>query len=508
MDEASSQPTHSISVLVEGRNCYLNVTRNTTCGDVIKQLLNSNGMKENEKDSYFLFASNIITEQQLSNKENILNIATALISETNIVHFIMRKKKRLTLPKLVNTKCRRPRDKTFEKEVEKVESTPLYTSKLAPSMKSKDPMRGVKRLLQLVQVQKRRLSEVYQQLTGTSKCPKLSMEGETVKPKADTSLDQFYTSVNKEHTHGFFSFCDVVTRKQMGYLASVMPTPPCGDRSVVGGHTKLMQSKLDTTENNLLYESILAELNDNFEDVTNDVLMLDDTLHHRGEDEGSFGTMNLPSSRRLTIADPSHVRWNEKPLHSTHFANETMTFFIKPIQSTRMMRQLGSSRLPLDRITNLTRKEIPRSDSSLNRRTDGDLSMSISQTRSDFSSKKDQCNYFWEQSYVSDSDDSLKDQTRLHKEIDDAVLNDDMNVSTNSVSSFNVRSKKLANEHAHLMLAFNRRPSEFLHQNDMQKAHDSLIKTKLKSKLVNYSVSDLDISSVLYESAEISRDYK
>ncbi|KAL3877694.1 hypothetical protein ACJMK2_035360 [Sinanodonta woodiana] len=274
MDEASSQPTHSISVLVEGMNCYLNVTRNTTCGDVIKQLLNSNGMKENEKDSYFLF--------QLSNKENILNIATDLISETNRVHFIMRKKKLLTLPKLVNTKCRRPRDKTFEKEVEKVESTPSYTSKLAPSMKSKDPMRGEKRLHQLVQVQKRRLSKAYQKLTGTSKCPKLSMEGETVKPKADTSLDQFYTSVNKEHTHGFFSFCDVVTTKQMGYLASVMPTPPCGDRSVMGGHTKLMQSKLDrprmdyTTENNLLYESILAELNDTFEDVTNDVLMLDD----------------------------------------------------------------------------------------------------------------------------------------------------------------------------------------------------------------------------------------
>ncbi|KAL3842707.1 hypothetical protein ACJMK2_020695 [Sinanodonta woodiana] len=514
MDITSSQPTHSISVLVEGRNCYLNVTRNTTCGDVIKQLLNSNGMKENEKDSYFLFASNIITEQQLSSKENILNIATNLISETNRVHFIMRKKKRLTLPKLVNTKCRRPRDKTFEKEVEKVESTPLYTSKLAPSMKSKDPMRGEKRLHQLVQVQKRRLSKVYQKLTGTSKCPKLSIEGETVKPKADTSLDQFYTSVNKEHTHGFFSFCDVVTTKQMGYMASVMPTPPCGDRSVMGGHTKLMQSKLDrprmdyTTENNLLYESTLAELNVTFEDVTNDVLMLDDTLHHRGEDDGSFRIMNLPLSRRLTIADLGRVRWNEKPLHSTPFANKTMTFLKKPIKSTRMMRQFGSSRLPLDRITNLTRKEIPRSDSSLNRRTDGDLSMSICQTRSDFSSKKDQCKYFWEQSYVSDSDDSLKDQTRLHKEIDDAVLNDDMNVSTNSVSSFNVRSKKLANEHAHLMLAYNRRPSEFLHENDVQKAHDSLIKTKLKSKLVNYSVSDLDISSVLCESAEISRDCK
>ncbi|KAL3842728.1 hypothetical protein ACJMK2_020716 [Sinanodonta woodiana] len=388
MDEASSQPTHSISVLVEGRNCYLNVTRNTTCGDVIKQLLNFNGMKENEKSSYFLFASNIITEQQLSNKENILNIARDLISDTNKVHFIMRKKKRLILPITWNANRRRPRDKTFDNDVEKVESTPLYTSKLASSMKANEPMRGVKRLHQLVLVQKRRLSEVYQKLTGTSKFSKRSMEGETVKPKADTSLDQFPTNVNKEHMHGCFSFCDVVTTK---------PTSPSVDRSVRRGRARLMQSTFDrprmhyTTENLLVHESILSKLNDTLEDVTNDLLMLDDKMYHRGETKWSYGTMNVPSSRRLTIADPSRVRWNEKPLHNSPLADKIMTFFNKPIQSTRMMRQFGSSRLPLDRLANLTRKEMPRSESNLNRRTNGDISMFICQKRPAFFKQKNQC---------------------------------------------------------------------------------------------------------------------
>ncbi|KAK3581523.1 hypothetical protein CHS0354_031865 [Potamilus streckersoni] len=432
MHEADNQKMHSFSVLVEGRNCCLNVTKNTTCGDVIKQLLNYNGMKKmekNDEDSYFLFASNNITEQQLSNKENILNVAKDLMTETNRVHFIMRKKTRLFLPAILNAKLRRLRDKTFDKEVkvEKVESTPLDTSKHTPSIKSNEQIRGVKRLYQLVQVQTRRLSEVYQKLNGTAKFSKRAMEKEALNPTADTSLDKYINNVNNENMQGFLNFCDVVATKEMENLSSFLPTSPSATRSVIDGHMRLMHSTSDsphmdyTTENKLVNQTKLPEFNDTLEDITNDVLILDDKQYHRGESEGSFGTMAITPIRRLTIADPSRMRWNEKPLHSTPLANKTMTYLNKSIKPSRMMRQIGSTRLALEPLTNLQLKEIPRFDSSLKRRYDGDLSMIISQRKSSFSSQKDKCKYIREQSYVSNSDVSL-DRTLLDKELDDSIL--------------------------------------------------------------------------------------
>ncbi|KAK3581522.1 hypothetical protein CHS0354_031864 [Potamilus streckersoni] len=509
----------TISVLVEGSKCYMKVTKNTTCGDVIQHLLNYNGLKENEKDSYFLIVSNNITEKQLSNNANILNVSNDLNSKINKIHFIMRKKAHLFVPKISIAKRRRLCEKSSAKEekVEKVASNPLDTLKYAPQEKVCKQIRGVKRLYQLVQVQKRRLSEMYQKLNGTTKFLKQTMGKKTIDPRADNSLDQFLTNVNKENMQGFLNFCDEVAIKEMENLSSVVPTSSSVDRSVMHGHVKLMPHTFESSlveykkENKMVNENSLSELNNAFEDVTNDVLILDDKPYHRSEGEGHIGAMALPPSRSLTIADPSRMRRNEKLLQSTPIANKTMTYLNKSIKQSRMMRQFGSTRVPLEPPTNLQLMKIPRCDSSLKRRPDGDLSMFISHRKPALSSQEDKCKYFWEQSYVSDSDDSF-DQTFLDKGFDDAILDnfdDKRNDFMQSPSSLTVFSSKLPKDHDHPLMAFDKSPREFPHVHDVQQeANDGLNIANLKKKLVNYSLSDSDISSLSCESVGISCDCK
>ncbi|KAL3842545.1 hypothetical protein ACJMK2_020544 [Sinanodonta woodiana] len=126
--------------------------------------------------------------------------------------------------------------------------------------------------------------------------------------------------------------------------------------------------------------------------------------------------MTFPTSQRLTIVDLSRVSWNEKPLRSTSLANKTMTYLDESIKPTRMMRQYGSSQLPLDRVSNLQPKEMPRCNSSLKSISNGDHSIVMCQRGSALSSKKDKCKYFWEQSYLSVLDDKSK-QSLLDKEL-------------------------------------------------------------------------------------------
>ncbi|KAL3842727.1 hypothetical protein ACJMK2_020715 [Sinanodonta woodiana] len=465
---------HEISVLVEGRKRYMKVTKTTTCDDVIQYLLNANGLMENDKDYYFLIASNNRTEKTLSNNANILNETKDLMSETKRIHFIMRKK----TPKLSISKCRRLRAKSLTKEhkFEKVPSTLLDTSKCAPSMKISEQIRVVKRLYKLVQVQKRRLSEVYQKCNGTAKFFKQAIRKKTIDSDADTSLDQFLKSVNKENMQGFLTFCDVVATKELDYLSSILPLVPTVERPVINGQLRFMPHVL--------------------ENVANDVIMLDDELYHRVEGEKRLGTENLPSSQRRTIADPNRIGWDKEPLHSTPCANKTMSYLNKSIKLNRMERQFGISRLPLDLLTNRTAQEMPICASSFNRRPDGDRSMFICQRKFAFSSQKDKCKNFWEQSYGSHSDDNL-DRTRLDIKHDDSVLNhidDNRNVS-------------LANEHDHLELNFDSNSREFPCENHQEdKEDDGSIKSNFKMRLVNYS--DTGIGSMSCKRVEMSCDCK
>jgi hypothetical protein len=495
------------------------VTKTTTCDDVIQYLLNANGLIKNTKDYYFLIASNNRTEKKLSKNANILTVAKDLMSQTKKIHFIMRKKTRLFVPKISIAKSRRLREKSLIKEqkVEKVPSTLLDTSKCAPSMKTNEQIRGITRLYQLVQVQKRRLSEVYQKCNGNSKFFKQTITKKTIHSNADTSLDQFLKDVNTENIQGFLNFCDVVATKEMENLSSILPRVPTVERSVINGHLRIMPHTLEsslvdyTSRIPMVNDTNPSELNSAFKDVTNDDLMLDDELIHRRAGEQRFGTMNMSSSRRRTIPDPSRMKRNNTPLHSTPLAKKTMTYLNKSMKPTIMMRQFGSSRLPQDRLTNLTPKKLPKRDSTLNGRPDGDLSMFIWHGRSAFSSQNDKCKNFWEQSYGSDSDDNL-DTVRPDKKHEDSVVNhadDNRNVSADLFSSVNVLSRKLANERDHLEFNFDSSSREFPRENHQRdQEHDGSIKSNLKMKLVNYSLSDGDISSISCRSLGMSCDCK
>ncbi|KAL3842703.1 hypothetical protein ACJMK2_020691 [Sinanodonta woodiana] len=449
----------TISVLVEGRKCYLKVTKGTTCGDVIHSMLNYNGLKENDQDPYFL------------------------ISESNRVHFIMRKKTRIFMPKISIAKHIRLREKssTKEQKVSIVPSTLFDSSTYTPVRKASEQIRGVKRLYELVQVQKRRLSEVYQKSNDTAKFFKQTITKKTFHSKADTSLDQFLQNVNKENMHGFLNFCDMVATKKMENLSSALPT----SASVMECH---MRTILNTLQSPLL--DYIAE----------NPLVKETSLYQRFKSELSFGRMTLPSSRRLSIADPSRIRWNEEPLHSTPLANKAMSYLNKSSKPTRMKRQFGSSRrFPLDLLPNLTETEIPICDSSFNRRPDGDLSMSISQRKSASSSPNDKCKYFREHCIGSDSDDSL-DWTLQDKELNDAVL---------STVDDNMMSLKLANDRDHLMLIVDRSPCAFPHVHDvLEDARDDSMKANFKMRLVNYSFIDFDISTLSCGSVGMSCDCK
>ncbi|KAL3842708.1 hypothetical protein ACJMK2_020696 [Sinanodonta woodiana] len=304
-------------------------------------------------------------------------------------------------------------------------------------MKISEQIWVVKRLYKLVQVQKRRLSEVYQKCNGTAKFFKQAIRKKTIDSDADTSLDQFLKRVNKENMQGFLTFCDVVATKELENLSSILPLVPTVERPVINGQLRFIPHILESSLVDYTYgiplmnDTIPSELNSAFKDVANDVIMLDDELYHRVEGEKRFGTENLPSSRRRTIADPNRIGWDKEPLHSTPLANKTMSYLNKSTKPNRMERQFGSSRLPLDLLTNRTAQEMPKCDSSLHRRPDGDLSMFIFQRKSAFSSQTDKYKYFLENCNGSDSKDSI-DRTLQDKALDDSVLNhidDNRNVS-------------------------------------------------------------------------------
>ncbi|KAL3831249.1 hypothetical protein ACJMK2_023023 [Sinanodonta woodiana] len=512
-----------ICILVEGRKCYLKVTKTATCDDVIQYLLNYNGLKENDKDPYYLIVSNNITEQQLPRKSSILNVANDLMSESNKIHFIMRKKTPIFKSKLSIAKRRRLREKPSTTDQKVVNdpstdpSTPLDTSKYTSVRKFSEQIRVVKRLYELVRMQKKRLSEVYQKCNDTAKFFKQTITKKKIQPNADTSLDQFLQNVNKENMQGFLNFCEVVATKKMENLSSDLLISTSVNRSVIERHVRTISNTLqsplvdNTTENPLVKETSVPKLNHDSDDLTNDVLISDDNIYQRAKGKNSFGRMALPSSRRLSIADPSRIRWNEEPLHSTPLANKTMSCLNKSLKPNRMERQFGSSRLSLDLLTNRTAQEMPKCDSSLHRRPDGDLSMFIFQRKSAFSSQTDKYKYFLENCNGSDSKDSL-DRTLQDKELDDSVLNhidDKMNVSVDSSPSFNILSRKVANDRDHLMLTVDRSPREFPPVHDVQEEYlDDLMKANFKMRLVNYSFSDVDISTLSCESVGMSCDCK
>ncbi|KAL3842734.1 hypothetical protein ACJMK2_020722 [Sinanodonta woodiana] len=509
----------TISILVEGRTLYLKETKTTTCDDVIQYILNYNGLKENDKDPYILIVSDNITEKQLSRKAIIQKLVTELKLESNKIHFIMRKKTRIFMPKISIAKHRRLRKKslTTVKKVENDPSTPLDTSKYTQVRKASEQIRGVKRLYELVRVQKRHLSEVYQKLNGTAKFIKQTIRKKSIQSDdLDTSLDQFLKDVNKESMQGFLNFCDVVATKELEKLSSALTTSMSVNRSVMEDRMRfklhIMETKhVDyTNKKPLVNENSLFELNNAFKDVTNDALMLDDELHSRVHGEGSFAKMVLPPSRRRIIAGPNRIGWNKEPLHCTPLANKTMSYLNKSLNSIRMKRQFASSRLPQDLLTNRTEQEMPKCDSSLHRGPDGDLSMFIYQRKFAFSSQEDKCKFFWEQSNGSDSDDSL-DRTLSDNTHGDDILNTkdgNKKVSADSSSS-NVLSSKVVNNRDHLVLKFDRNPREFPPMQDVQEdARDDSTKANFKMRLVNYRFSDADISTLTCESVGMSCDCK
>ncbi|KAK3597955.1 hypothetical protein CHS0354_042302 [Potamilus streckersoni] len=129
MDMATGQMTQIISVLVEGRVHYKNVTKKTTCGDVIKYLVKYSQLNEKDTNLYSLFASNEITEQELPDKTKIMKVAD-LIADSSRIHFILRKKSRF-LPKVCIDKQGRIYHKSSSKECKdgKVEPTSFSASK-------------------------------------------------------------------------------------------------------------------------------------------------------------------------------------------------------------------------------------------------------------------------------------------------------------------------------------------------------------------------------------------
>ncbi|KAK3581524.1 hypothetical protein CHS0354_031866 [Potamilus streckersoni] len=142
----------TIAVVVEGEMCYQEVTKNTSCGDLVRLLLKHHGKKEHDTSSYFIYASNNITEQQLSNKTKIMKAAEDLMSGTNGVHFLLRKKSRRFLPNLSIAKCRRLRENSPVRELkgEIVKPISLPITNHTAIRERNEEVQGVKQLCQIV----------------------------------------------------------------------------------------------------------------------------------------------------------------------------------------------------------------------------------------------------------------------------------------------------------------------------------------------------------------------
>lgn len=510
MDKTTRQEMQTISVLMDGRNCYQKVTKNTTCGDVIKHLLKDSGMNIQTKDSYYLSASNSITEQQLSKKIKVLKVAEDLAFGTNRLHFILRKKIRLPVPDVSAMIQRRRGEKSLAKELKFEKVEPMH---YAPVRAPKE-IRGVKRLCQLVQGHKRHLNKSY----DTTKFTKQSMEQNTSfmnKSKEDINLDQFPSNIIDDNMKGLFSLCDTVTTTKMENLTSSFPRSWSVDRSIIDDDMTLkckfdrkyvdhandsLDEKLDTIINEIRHCTFKTA-----EDVdAKDIMIVEDDTYYGDEDEGSFVKMSSPFRQRVTSPNLRRIRKNEKPVHSSLLANKTMNYLIRSRKRTPMMRQIEDMQWASDKLANLQLQEITRCDSYLSRGTDGALSELISQRKPTFSREKEGCKHFCQHGYVSKSVENLH-YAVLDKELDevlDSTSDVSINSSNHSASSLHVITGNIqSNDRDNSVLTFDSSSRVMSYVQDSQYANDCLSVQTLKMKLVDYSVSDSDISSVAGESA-------
>ncbi|KAK3593971.1 hypothetical protein CHS0354_040709 [Potamilus streckersoni] len=320
-------------------------------------------MNMKNKDSYLLSASNNITEQQLSKKIKVLNVAEDLAFETNKLHFILRKKTRLLVPDVSAMIQRRLGEKSSAKELKFENVEPMH---YAPVRAPKE-IRGVKRLWELVNVQKRHLNEI--DTVTTKKMENLS----SAFPRS-WSLD---SSINDDHMTLKCKF----------------------DRKYVDHAHETPDEKLNTTINEISHCTF-----NTVEDVANDIMIVEDDTYYVDEDQGSFVKMSSPFSQRVTSPNLRRIRKNEIPVHSTPFAHKTMTYLKRSRKRTPMMRQIATSQLAFDKLTNLQPQEITRCDSYLSRGTDGAQSVLICQRKPTFSRQKEG---FCQHGYVLKSDENL-----------------------------------------------------------------------------------------------------
>ncbi|KAK3600281.1 hypothetical protein CHS0354_013708 [Potamilus streckersoni] len=504
MEKTTRPEMQTISVLVDGRNCYQKVTKNTTCGDVIQHLLKDSGLNIKNKDSYYLSASNNITEQQLSKKIKVLKVAEDLAFGTNRLHFILRKKIHLPMSDVSAMIQKRLGEKSSAKELKFEKVEPVHYAPVRAPKK----IRGVKRLCQLVQVQKRHLNKSY----DTTKFTKQSKERKMYfrnKSKADINLDQFPNNDIDENMKGLFSFGDTVTTKKMENPSSAFSrsrsvgssniddpmTLKCKfDRNSVDHANDTLDEKLNTIINELRHCTFnTAEYVEE-----KDILIVED------EDPGSFVNMSSPFRQSVTSPNLRRIRENEIPIPSCLLENKTMSYLLRSRKRTPMMRQIEAMQSAFDKLTYLQLHEIPGCDNYFSRGTDEALSELISQRKPTFSREEEGCKHFCQHGYVSKSDENLH-YDLLDKELDeviDSTSDVSINSSNHSASSLHVITGNMqSNNRDHSVLSFDSNSRVMSNMQASQYANDSLRVQTLKKKLVDYSLSDSDISSVAGESA-------
>ncbi|KAK3588498.1 hypothetical protein CHS0354_003525 [Potamilus streckersoni] len=473
----------------------LKVTKNTTFGDVIQHLLKDSGMNIKNKDSYYLSASNHITEQQLSKKIKVLKVAEDLAFGTNRLHFILRKKIHLPVPDVSAMIQKRLGEKSSANELKFEKAEPMHYAPVRAPKKS-EALSGY--------VQKRHLKKSY----DTTKFTKKSMEQNTSfmnKSKADINLDQFPNNGIDENMKGLFSFVDTVTTKKMENLSYALPRSWSVDRSNIDDPMTL-KCKFDRNyvdhANYTLDEKLNTIINEirhctfnTAEDVEKDIIIVED------EDPGSFVKMSSPFRQRVTSPNLRRIRKNEIPISSCLLANKTMSYLIRSRKRTPMMRQIEAMQLAFDKLTYLQPQEIPGCDNYFSRGTDCALSKLISQRKPTFSREEEGCKHFCQHGYVSKSDENLH-YAVLDKELNEVIdSTSDVSINSSNHSAYSlhvITGHMQSNERDYSV--FDSSLHVLFYMQDSQYANDSLRVQTLKMKLVDYSLSDSDISSVAAES--------
>ncbi|KAK3588499.1 hypothetical protein CHS0354_003526 [Potamilus streckersoni] len=422
----------TISVLVDGRNCYQKVTKNTTCGDVIQHLLKDSGLNIKNKDSYYLSASNNITEQQLSNKIKVLKVAEDLAFGTNRLHFILRKKIHLPMSDVSAMIQKRLGEKSSAKELKFEKVEPVHYAPVRAPKKS-EALSGYVNLCRSRSVGS---SNIDDPMTLKCKFDRNSVD------HANDTLDEKLNTIINELRHCTFNTAEYVEEK--------------------------------------------------------DILIVED------EDPGSFVNMSSPFRQSVTGPNLRRIRGNEIPIPSCLLENKTMSYLLRSRKRTPMMRQIEAMQLAFDKLTYLQLQEIPGCDNYFSRGTDEALSELISQRKPTFSREEEGCKHFCQHGYVSKSDENLHYDV-LDKELDeviDSTSDVSINSSNHSASSLHVITGNMqSNERDHSVLSFDSNSRVMSNMQDSQYANDSLRVQTLKMKLVDYSLSDSDISSVAGESA-------